>query len=66
MANQKSLQNLVIHVVMKTYLIHSTEVLWQQNNSLQYFNCLSKVLHIAEHISETSAVKSLLALQYSV
>lgn len=66
MVNQKSLQNLEIHVVMKTHLTHSTEVLWQRNNSLQYFNYLSKVLYIAEHISKTSAVKSLLALQYSV
>lgn len=66
MANQKSLQNLVIHIVMKTHLTHSIEVLWQQNKNLQYFNYLSKVLYIADHILKTSAVKTLLASQYSV
>lgn len=66
MANQKWLQNLEIQVGMETDLTHDIDVLWQQNNCLQYFNYLSKVLHIAEHILKTSAVKILLASHYSV
>lgn len=51
---------------MKTHLTHSIEVLSQKTNSLQYFNYVSKVFYITEHILKTCAVKTLLASQYAV